>query len=232
MQSKTSHFYFFYNKDTLAATEINIIEKKEEEAFESVSNFLAIGFNKKIRFNLFSSPIEILRRTGFLSNGIAYPVRRTIYAVYSIKVKALGKHEITHILAYKIGNPPLFLQEGIAVSLDKNWLNKPLFSYFDKTLWTYKKLRIEQIFKEFNSLFLNPNRIKETSKDLLYPVSGLFVEFLINEFGIEKFKDLYRILSFNATADDFKENICKVYNTDLNEIELNWLENMSRSNVI
>jgi len=109
-------------------------------------------------------------------------------------------HEVVHLLVNYALNPlPLFtlpcLQEGTAVCFGGRWGKSPQvifqIGYFTLAQQFFK---LEDIltYNGFHQIVGNP--------DFSYPISGIFVRFLIEKFGIEKLKLLYRRLSGNDKA--------------------------------
>jgi hypothetical protein len=105
-------------------------------------------------------------------------------------------HELTHLLVnIKLKRLPLYTQplmrEGIAVYFGGRW-GKAAASLLDLACFLYQ----EQIV-DLDSLLTMRDFDANSSADIAYPVAGLFVAYLVDEIGHDKFLDLYRSLSGN-----------------------------------
>ena len=133
-------------------------------------------------------------------------------------------HEIVHLLInYALKELPLYtlpcLQEGIAVCIGGRWRRSPgvIFQIGHFTL-AQKIFRLEDVlaYDGFHKKVNNP--------DFSYPLSGIFVKFLIERFGIERFKSLYRDLSGTEatvrafSAEDIQSQISTTYEMSWGEI--------------
>ncbi len=123
------------------------------------------------------------------------------------------QHEIAHFLInYSLKKLPLYtlpiLQEGAAVAIGGRWGKSP-----DVILELGNFILDNEIVRLDELLSYDGFHIKIGSPDMSYPVSGLLADFLINEFGIEAFKDIYLDLSGDIssvrsfTVNDIKKTI-------------------------
>jgi len=104
-------------------------------------------------------------------------------------------HEVVHLLVnYALKELTLYtlpcLQEGVAVCFGGRWDKSPqvVFQVGHFTL-AQKFFQLEDVltYKRFHEIVGNP--------DFSYPISGIFVKFLIEQFGMERFELLYRNFS-------------------------------------
>ena len=118
-------------------------------------------------------------------------------------------HEIVHIYA---PNRNRFLAEGLAVYLQDKMGDNPAFPNFGKDLHALAR----QSFAEVSSLkMLNDVRKRPLSSVMAQPtayiLAGSFVGFLIQEYGLPRFKSLYE----TGTYDE-------VYRKSLSTLEKEW----------
>ena len=134
------------------------------------------------------------------------------YAAYYPKVNAGGAHEITHILDSHFWCPfsnskfGMLLNEGFSFYSDEGVIFE--FDYYEKAKGILKD-------NEYQI-----NRIVSSKTGNSYEkqafVSGAFVKYLIKNYGIEKFKELW--MSINEEKAD--ETVFKaVYNESLKQLE-------------
>jgi len=134
-------------------------------------------------------------------------------------------HEMVHLLVnYALKELPLYtlpcLQEGVAVCFGGRWgkASQVVFQIGHFTL-VQKLFQLEDVLTHggFHKTVGNP--------DFSYPLSGIFVKFLIEQFGIERFKLLYRELSGTAAAvrafsvEDVQSKISEICETPWSEIQ-------------
>ncbi|MBN2613347.1 MAG: hypothetical protein JXB00_17470 [Bacteroidales bacterium] len=112
------------------------------------------------------------------------------------------EHESLHfVFNYSVGeNTGHFLAEGVVMYFQKQSNYELAYSFPADTL---KKLILEQI-----DFFSTKNS---------YPVSGVFVNFLIEKWGLEKFKTLY---IYKNISNGFKT----IYNKTIDEIIIDFKE--------
>ena len=132
-------------------------------------------------------------------------------------------HEMIHLLMnYALKELPLYtlpcLQEGIAVCLGGRWGRSPrvIFQIGHFTL-------AQEIFRLEDVLTYDGFHERVNNPDFSYPLSGIFVKFLIKQFGTERFKLLYRGLSgAEATVrafsdEDIQSKLSKIF-------EMSWVD--------
>jgi hypothetical protein len=132
-------------------------------------------------------------------------------------------HEMVHLLMnYALKELPLYtlpcFQEGIAVCLGGRWGKSPgvIFQIGHFTL-------AQEIFQLEDVLSYDGFHRKVNNPDFSYPLSGIFVKFLIERFGMERFRPLYRGLSgAEATVrafsvEDVQSKVSKI-------CEMSWVD--------
>jgi hypothetical protein len=136
-------------------------------------------------------------------------------------------HELVHILGYTLNKAPALIDEGIAVYLSQLYGDKA----FSRMI-SHPTKNINEILLLLNksqgliniSTLLSYDEIGNSSRvSLEYCTSASFVEFLIKEFGKQKFLELYKSLS-NAKNARNEMIFEKVYGVDFNQIENEWTE--------
>lgn len=210
-QLETEHYFFNFIKDSLAEKDISEISRIQEQCYEKICGILGITCPMKISYWFYSSP-EVLGRylcDGYSCNGLSITddicddigkvisldesnencftvPPYSIHAVYEEKIKCIGAHEDTHVLAAKINEPSSdFLCEGLAMYMDGSWWGIP------------NKYCVRQLIQE-NHCHLPSTLIELTTEDfwdidtaISYPLAGAWVEFFIKEYGIERFLKIY-----------------------------------------
>ncbi len=132
-------------------------------------------------------------------------------------------HEMVHLLMnYSLKELPLYtlpcLQEGIAVCLGGRWGKSPgvIFQIGHFTL-------AQEIFHLEDVLTYDGFHRTVNNPDFSYPLSGIFVKFLVEQFGIGRFISLYRGLSGaeatvrSFSVEDIQSKVSKIY-------EMSWVD--------
>lgn len=127
------------------------------------------------------------------------------------------EHEISHILLLKVvkKRPPRWFIEGLAILQAR----QNLIERFERVAAAQVSggpFPLDDISESFP-----PNT---SGRGLAYAQSGLFVSFLVNTYGEQKFKELLTALTF---ATNFKDAVRKVYGVPLDSLEEEWVDTLS-----
>lgn len=195
----TKNFEIHYSSN-LNDTLINAIALHHEFYFSQLEKFFQVGSKTKISSLIFLDREQKKRIFGAANADVAKPWLPEIYITSENYDKTL-KHEMAHCFAGDFGskifkvadsfNPVLI--EGIAMAADPIYDNYDLDYMASLAINNNFDIDIEDLFKYFN-FFQQPS-------SLGYIVSGSFVKFLVEKYGIEKFKLLYTDLNFQKIYD-------------------------------
>ncbi len=137
---------------------------------------------------------QFMQLTGYNAHGL------TVLPFDAVVTRHLPHpHELVHLLInYSLGELPLyevpFMQEGLAVAYGGRWGKSPAvikqlgFTILDNEMFTLEDILT---YDDFYNKIGTP--------DISYPIAGIFVEMLIDQVGIDKFKALYRDLAGTET---------------------------------
>lgn len=203
-KKESDNYIFNYKSGSLAEIDINKIIELQETCREIIYNCLDVKMENKIQYFLCETPQEVGELYGDNDpcNGFAREPNE-IYAVYNEKVKCIGFHEDSHIISYNLATPPkTFIREGLAMFFDKVSLKIPNY------IWT-KFFIHNHMYINIEDLMINENFYKYS--DLItYPIAGAFVEYLILNYGMGKFKAFYKSLK-----DNFHEDFFRIFNVSI-----------------
>ena len=177
---ESEHFIFYYDEDYLTADEIATIAQNQEALFTEICNHLGIEFTEKIEYYLYGDRKEWEGIPG--AYAMLTEIRfLCIFCVDFCKEGLNDAHEMTHALSTKIGFQHGFLAEGLAVYVE------------DYCIGGENLHGIIRILHEEGRLTPLEDLIEDYWCDILYnyDIAGSFAVFLIEEYGIEKFKELY-----------------------------------------
>src|SRR5262249_1333907 len=139
-------------------------------------------------------------------------------------------HELTHILAGKLGNPPAILNEGLAVYISER-LGADALKYLGSPGKTVdraaqdlvkdgKLIRLEELigFTEIGS--------EKSQPSISYAVAASFVKYLIETYGAPKFRETFQKTQNSNAPNDVLRNaeiLRQIYGRPLSNIEIEWL---------
>ncbi|MBU7016895.1 MAG: hypothetical protein HXS44_05255 [Theionarchaea archaeon] len=210
---ESEHFVFYYSEGYLSSEELSLIAQTQEDLFTKITGLLSLEYTGKITYYLYGD------RKYFEGIPGAYAAGNQIHLLCvfcedSCKNGLNDAHELTHAISNKMGFQHGLLAEGLAVYIDDYVINGENLHGIVKILHTEERLTpLKDLIDEFWC-------------DLLYnyDISGSFAVFLIEEYGIEKFKELYQK---SLLDDSFQE----VYSKSLSDLEEEWLSTVEKAEV-
>lgn len=199
---ETQNFRIFYEQGTQVEKHINLIAADHEWRYRQLREFLRVDPKQKIRSYIYPDNKTRKKYMGAGDTTIANPIHREIHLVYSTFPHPLLKHEITHILSAEFGtrilkiSPKIGLIEGLAVAADWN------LDGLSKHEWSQTMIRAGDA-PEINDIIGLGFWFAPAKKS--YTLMGSFSRFLIDEYGIERFKELYKTGSFTPYSKSLDE---------------------------
>ncbi|MGE5846413.1 MAG: tetratricopeptide repeat protein [Ignavibacteria bacterium] len=223
---ETPHFIIRYSPG-IDEKFIKSLALHHEYFYEELKNYLKCEPKEKIKSFIFGNSQDKKEFIGSANADIAKPWLYQIYTVSGNYEETL-KHEIAHCFSAEFGeglfkladnfNPSLI--EGIASAAD------PLFdeNYVDyAAAVAYKngyRINLENLFGYF-SFFGNVS-------SLSYVYAGSFTKFLINSYGIQKYKRLYKNLDFREVYGISLELLSRQFFGYLRKINVEGTRNQAK----
>jgi hypothetical protein len=196
---------FRFHFQNMSDSEIKSYISSREETFQSINKFFNSKLPKKIDFFVWESRMDaknlLSTNLGFADPGFCI--------VHSHYQQTKG-HEMTHVISNystKIINITGLINEGTAVCFDQSNMNKEQIVK-DWLKANDKKISIVEIWANW----------KNYPQDLTYPLSGLFVKELIDNFGQEKFIEFFGNQTYENAGLVFGPNLDKVIKEFENKI--------------
>ncbi len=227
---KSSHYVFYCLKNSLAEKDIDKIIKLKENHYNKILSFLGLKNTQIIHYYIYSSVKSKISLMGDESPGNAIwgdfemvngePKTNIfeIHAVYSDKCKFIGEHEDTHFLSLPLGLSIFLFCEGLAQFMERNLFGKDIDIISKELLKQNKLYSIKDLVDNKNWEKVEP--------EIIYPEAGSFVRFLINNYGLDEFKEIYHKLS---RLNDFQENLKIIkdgFGKSIKELEKDWKNNL------
>lgn len=235
LKKETPHYLFYFKNGSLAQKEINSIVKLKEEQYIKIIDWLGVDNNKKIGYYLYSSLEEKADLMGDnspgnaiweeldINNDGAVSQKFEIHALYSGKCKFINEHEDTHLLSLPLGLSVYLFCEGLAQYMENGFMGEDLHTVSKRLLKEGKTYSAEFIFNNKNWGGVSPI--------IIYPQVGSFTKFIIDKYGKDRFKKLYKNVSRNNHIDKNLKEIAIVYNKELNQIEREWISFLENYNI-
>ncbi|MDD5639209.1 MAG: hypothetical protein PHR47_00140 [Candidatus Pacebacteria bacterium] len=227
INKESLHYFFHFEKETLANQNINQIIELKESHYDNITKWLDVSNNKKIDYYIYPNIKEKILLMGDDSPGNTIweelsidekgnkPKKFEIHVVYNEKCKFIGEHEDTHLLSLPWGLSIYLFCEGLAQFMEDSFMGQELHEIARKLKEKNKLYSIEFLCSNENWEDVEPI--------IIYPQVGSFAKFLINQYSKESFKDVYQNTSRNYDLSENLEEIKKVYNKSISELELEWL---------
>lgn len=186
---ETEHFIIFYPQ-FVSDNRIRTIALEHEFYYKMLSQKFGYNTSDKINSYIFSDAGQKGRTLGAENADVAKIWLNSVYLDINSYSSTL-KHELVHIFTSKIGITPfrisgglnMALLEGTAVAIENNFDNMNLHYAAQKAIQNYPDLRVSDIFSGLN-FFAGNTRIS-------YLISGSFIKYLIESYGMNKFKKFY-----------------------------------------
>jgi hypothetical protein len=207
----TPHHVIYYARGTKAEHDIDAIAKELEDDYAVILEKLAVAsLDRPIDTYLWSDRKAKQRFTGDPGNGVA--IGNSVHALYLDNLSALGAHEYVHVVASaRLGDAPTVWAEGLAVAITGDWNGKSLHEIASGLAAAGKLPRLAQLMCCF----------RDVDDNITYPVAGDLVAFVIQRYGMAKFKQLY-------IGADPAAAIQSVLGSDVAALETDWLASLER----
>lgn len=214
---ETDHFLIYYSPYHESSEKIALIAEDHEWRYLQLRNFLKTSSEKKIHSFIYPDENTRKKLIGAGNTTIANPIHGEIHLIYDSFPLDVLKHELVHVMAAEFGtkilriSPEFGLVEGIAVASD----------------WDIKDLSRHKLSKNLIESG-NAPEIKQilgigfwySSGAKSYTLMGSFCRYLIDTFGIEKFKEFYR----TGKTESYEKSLDELVNSwkkFLSNIEIN-----------
>ena len=182
---ETNNFRFhFQNMNDI---DIQKYSSLREKVYKEINDFFKSEIPKKIDFYVWDSKEDAKR---ILKRNLGFS-RPDFCIVHTHFQQTLG-HEMTHVISNytsAISYKTRFINEGTAVCFDLAYQDL-LQQVKDWIIANNKQIEIKDYWRNGN----------EYAEEILYPLSGLFVKELIDNFGKEKFLEFFK----NQTYENAK----------------------------
>ena len=201
----------FYEADSWAARNIVAIRRDADSALVRILGLLhESSFPHRLNYFIVNNRVRMQSLINQQINGRAFPRRHLICAVANDSVRALGSHEMFHVVAMNLwGSTEDWVNEGMAVYSDNKWWMQelhPLANY----------LRQKQTLLSLDDL---TQRFRQCDPLITYPETGSFLKYLYETFGQENVEILWK-QGLSA--------FCRFVHKTNSELEQEWIAAIGR----
>lgn len=160
----------------------------QERHYAWAMDRLGLSYSNPIEYRKYRNREHLERVTGRQTNGFAEPSRGRFHTIGPI-----DNHEYIHVVFVTlVGDSPALFNEGVAVAHhgasvrgefegDPNWGGTSVHDIAEN-------YRVAGTLPELTELAVS-HRFREYDPEITYPVAGSFVRYLIDESGIDAFRD-------------------------------------------
>ncbi len=176
--------YYFSSKIDISRRD-SAIKECQNSITENLKLISETDFTNKMDVEFVASRKEMLKYTGMGAQGMAFPDRNTFFTLLKEEGSPI-KHEMMHMITmYKWGTPPE----------STTWMNEGLATYSGGTCSNYSLTEIYKYFIQSKKVIpLNnlANNFYGNPEMVAYTQSAFICKYLIDTYGIEKFKQLWK----------------------------------------
>jgi len=185
--------------------------KLVEECLQAIKSNIALikltHYTDTISIQFLTSRQEMKKYTGMTPSGIALVQSKILYVVANgdpKEVKPPIKHELMHMISMTTWGYP---------RQDSNWMNEGLAALAENNCNGYNDEQIYRYLLDKNMLISMDNLTTSFYKQpemIAYHQAAFIVQYLLNKYGVEKFKDLWS-QGFDAFG--------KIYNISFSQVK-------------
>lgn len=205
---RSEHFTLIYPRESLTTEEVEHLAERHEFYLNEIARDLRTVPGRKIRSFLYASAEQKGRLIGATGTNIAKPWRWELHVNLN-DVDRVLKHEMVHVVAADFGFPLLRISlnsgliEGLAMAVERVEYDETLHRLAAQIFAAGLRPDVEDLFSVSGFL--------KSHGGTSYVLAGSFCRYLIDQYGMRRFKWLYRTGSFVS-----------FYNKDLSVLIAEW----------
>ncbi|MCX8011255.1 MAG: hypothetical protein N3A61_08885, partial [Ignavibacteria bacterium] len=212
----TEKYGIYVQNDSSSNFDLKLIDIKTKIIYDELKDFFKSTPSKKFSVFIFKDDNQKRQLLGTAAADFAKPWLYQIY-ITEDNIDGVLKHEMAHIFCAEFSDN-IFkvaadlntgLIEGAAVAAEWNYLNKTPHQLTADVFHFIAEQEPAYFMKGFNFAFKHPI--------ISYVISGSFIRFLIDKYGIERFKELYRTNNFNQAYSTSLDVLASEYKKFIKE---------------
>jgi tetratricopeptide (TPR) repeat protein len=226
---ESEHFIFYLFPGSEAASDIGRIAEQREKILSRLCRELSVSLRGKVVFFLYPDAELARKMTGHRGDGWTYG--NTIVEVYGARRKIDPHHELVHLVAARIGSPPVLFSEGFATAREKDFDNAGRYAA-DVVDWCRGFLGEGALLPLSELMEVRSLGEDLTRPRVAYPEAACFVRYLSDRYGWERFRRAYAELVGSENPEERGRNAIRfreIFGVSLEEAEAGWKEELARS---
>jgi hypothetical protein len=214
-----SNHFIIQTDGRITKEELQQIVVNQEYYYSQLSNYFMDKPATKINSFIFFDSEQKKNLFGSGAADVAKPWLNSIYVSLDSWESTL-KHEISHCFTASFGTGIFKLASGFNPALIEGVAEAADGFYDENSVHHLASLAYKNDYKiNLNTLFDSFSFFGSVSS-LSYIYSGSFIEFLINEYGVEKVKQFYRTNDFNSSIGKNLNLVVKKYEEFIDTLAL------------
>ena len=215
---QTTHFDIYYSSGSLKVDQIEKIALLHEFYYDELFRKLNLNEPQHIKSFIYASAEQKGKLIGAKYTNIAKPWLKQIH-INLADLENVLEHEMTHVLAGEFGWSPFRIAknsgliEGLATAITGISVNETVHRAASLILTVFPDYPVEKLFTI--SGFMSEN------SRISYALSGSFCKYLIDTFGISKFKNVYSGKTFPDTYGFNLKELINMWEKNVKAIKLN-----------
>lgn len=209
------------------------LAEERDRALTEVANLLGTEPPARVRVVIYPDPFLKWIDTGHWGSGWAFD--STVVEVHGGGREMDPFHELTHVLADRIGSPPPLFSEGLATYVGER-LGGGALAFLGRQRRVHEAvcddLGAGRSVPIHGAMELSSLSAGDADAGVLYPQGASFVGFLVRHHGMDTLLAAYGRLTAPNGPDEVEHNTAvfrDVFGISLREAGVAWLEEVSRS---
>ncbi len=213
VKMESDNFCIFYDPRMSEQTAAHIRDY-DEAALKEIHHITNLDPPGKIAHYVYRSRAQKEEVTGNQGNAHCNTKYMEIHSVYSKGIKAVGSHEVMHVVASRVGSPPALIGEGLAVHVEGKWNGRTLGYWLAKFNGEGRMIPLDSLLETIS--------FRDTDQEVAYVTAGSYVGFLISRHGIGKLLELYRSVDQHAKGNAILDAFLEIYGMPFEQSEQEW----------
>lgn len=215
--TESEHFVYYQQSDDT----IRIDEIWQEDYYAWLTEVLEVSPDFKIDFYKYKSRAQLEDLTGRSTNAFAQANQARIHSIWW-----KDNHECVHVLTDKYwGRPPAMINEGMAVSHQAHLIDGEYTPGWNgQDFHALTRAFIDNGDLPTMDEMLNSRSIWDFDPNMVYPVSGSFVRFLLDTYGLEKMRDYHKGAGYYDSPGETDRRMTKAFGKSVEALWTEWLD--------
>jgi hypothetical protein len=222
--AERGHFVFYYlDGDSYVASRIDEVARRREKAYRELAAKINPAYADQVTIYLFPDADSKRVYTGH--TGMGWAVGQTLVEIFNEKDRLDPNHELVHVIARSLGEPPALLSEGLATYFQEN----QRWDGYHIDAWA-KAFATEKMLWPLPELLGFTDIGPEGSRPpIAYPQAASVIKYLVDRYGFDSVIRAYK--RFNRSSRDEvrranAEQFAQIFGATVDEVEQAWLASL------